>query len=116
MLTHHFTVYKRERKTLTHSDMEHLEGNVCLSLALKSFDLHQCMFTFLLFKLKTFENKASSHIFLNLSLYILMCFMDICLLNTLLKFSKSEQVRENKQNEQINSKTKCVYGIIKMAY
>lgn len=49
-------------------------------------------------------------------MYILMCFMNICLLNTLLKFTKSEQVRENKQNEQINSKTKCVYGIIKMAY
>lgn len=53
MLPHHFTVYKRERKTsqfnetLTHSDMEHLEVNVCLLFALKSFDFYQCMFTFL---------------------------------------------------------------------
>lgn len=45
-----------------------------------------------------------------------MCFMDIYLLNTFIKFTESEQVRENKQNEQINSKTKCVYFIIKMTY
>lgn len=54
MLSHHFTVYKEEGRqarqfdeTLTHSDMKLIEVNVCLLLALTSFDFHQCMFTFL---------------------------------------------------------------------